>query len=92
MAKKVQDLYTDYIVQIAFDKTGSEKFEECTTELTGEQLNIVYDGEVLISPTISEPVPDGIVVINNFESFEAAEEFAMTVRSGCLDYKIKNVD
>lgn len=91
-AKTVQDLYTDYIVQIVFDKTGSEMFEECTTELTGEQLYIVYDGEVLISPTISEPVPDGVVIINNFESFEAAEEFAMTVGSGCLDYKIENVD
>ncbi len=91
-AKIVQDLYTEYIVQIVFDKVGSEKFEECTTELTGEQLYIVYDGEVLLSPTISEPVTDGVVVINNLKSFEDAEEFAMTLGSGCLDYKLESIE
>lgn len=91
-AKIVENMYTEYIVEIIFDKRGGEIFEECTTALTGEQLYIVYDDQVLLAPTIVEPVPDGVTIINNFESFEDAEEFAMTIESGTLEYKLDNVN
>lgn len=91
-AKMAQDLYTEYFVEIVFNKSGSEKFGECTTQLTGELLYIIYDGEVLISPSISEPVTDGVTVINNFDSMKAAQDFAMTLKSGNLAYELKNID
>ena len=74
----------NYVVQLSMDEAGAKAFAEATKNNIGKPIYIYYDGEVVSAPTVQSAITDGECVIENMESFEAAEELASTIRIGAL--------
>lgn len=74
----------NYVVSLSMDATGAEAFATATSNNIGKPIYIYYDGEVVSAPTVNSAITDGECVIENMESFEAAEELASTIRIGAL--------
>lgn len=74
----------NYVVSLSMDASGAEAFAEATSANINKPIYIYYDGEVVSAPTVQSAITDGECVIENMESFEAAEELASTIRIGAL--------
>ncbi len=74
----------NYVVSLSMDEEGAEAFATATAENIGNPIYIYYDGEVVSAPTVKSAITDGECVIDNMESYEAAEELATTIRIGAL--------
>ena len=51
---------TEYVVQLEFDKEGTQAFSDATSAHVGDIISIVYDGEAVSSPraiSVSVPFP-----------------------------------
>ena len=72
-----------FALSFEFDQEGKEIFAQKTTELLGQNVSLLRDGVVLVSPTISTPLTDGGVSIPNF-TLDEARENAVLMRSGAL--------
>ena len=71
---------------------ASDKFGEVTAANVGRSLAIVFDGEVLASPTIREPIPARIVEISGGFTVEESIELATLLRSGELPGRLVVVE
>ncbi len=52
-----------YCIMLTFTDEGSKKFEEATSKLQGEVLNVIVDGEVVCDPVVNSVISDGKAVI-----------------------------
>ncbi|MDD6136596.1 MAG: hypothetical protein PUB54_05410 [Lachnospiraceae bacterium] len=66
----------EYIVQLQFTEKGTGIFAEETAANIGKKITIVCDGEVILEPTISAAIDNGVTYINDFDSMEDAQSFA----------------
>ncbi|MCD8119899.1 MAG: protein translocase subunit SecD [Lachnospiraceae bacterium] len=80
-----------YVVTLTMTDEGAEKLKEATTELYGEELSIVYDGETISSPTVSAVISDGKAIISGMETYEEAEQLATTIRIGSLSLELEQI-
>ena len=71
---------TEYVVQLEFDKEGTEAFAKATSENVGNQIAIVYDGETVSAPRVNEPITDGKCVISGSFTIDSAQELASYIR------------
>src|SRR5690625_3695963 len=85
-AAVTQDQYGQWAIAIEFDREGTAKFAELTRQWagTGQQLPIVFDGEVIMAPAANEVITDGQGIITGGFSIEEAREMALLLRSGAL--------
>ncbi|MGN0435235.1 MAG: SecDF P1 head subdomain-containing protein [Wujia sp.] len=79
----------DYVVQIKMTKDGKDKFAEATEANIGNTIAIVYDGEVVSAPTVTNAITEGVCVINNLGSMEEAQDLAMYIQGGALPYELE---
>ena len=85
------------VVSLKFDKEGSEKFAEVTTELAGESLRddrIVYimlDDQIISQPAVENPITNGQAIIEGMASVEEASNIANLIRAGALPAEMKEV-
>ena len=79
----------DYVVQIKMTKEGKNKLAEATEANIGNMIAIVYDGEVISAPTVTNAITEGVCVISNLESMEEAKDLAMVIQGGALPYKLE---
>ena len=77
---------SEYTVELQLNEKGKEKFAEATRENVGKQISIIYDGEVISSPKVSEAITGGTAYIDGMESYEKAEEIASSIRIGGLSW------
>lgn len=87
--------YNGYIINIEFNKTGTEKFANLTKELIGKQLAIFINGELISAPTIREAITGGTAQISggfNGFSYEEAKEMADMLNSSIIPINIKIID
>lgn len=82
---------TSYVVNLSFDKDGTEKFADATTNNVGKRIQIIYDGETISAPTVNEAITGGECTISGMESYEAANELATTIRIGSLPLELKEM-
>ena len=82
---------TEYVVQLEFDKEGTEKFGEATSENVGSNIAIVYDGETISAPTVKEAITDGKCVISGSFTIESAQELASYIRIGSLSLELEEI-
>ena len=75
---------TEYVVQLEFDKEGTEKFGDATSANVGKNIAIVYDGETISAPRVKEAITDGKCVISGSFTIESAQELASFIRIGSL--------
>lgn len=82
---------TSYVVNLSFDKDGTKKFADATTNNVGKRIEIIYDGETISAPTVNEAITGGECTISGMESYEAADELATTIRIGSLPLELKEM-
>ena len=82
---------TAYVVVIEFNDEGAEIFEEITGEMIDEIIYIVYDGEIVSAPTVSEQISGGSCQIDGLDSYSEANELATTIRIGALPLELSEL-
>lgn len=75
-------------VNLEFDAEGSKIFAEVTAANVNKRISILLDGEVIQSPNVSGPIPNGKAVITPYESLPEAHNVAILLRSGALPVKL----
>ena len=82
---------TEYVVQLEFDKEGTQAFSDATSAHVGDIISIVYDGEAVSSPRVNEAITDGKCVITGNFTIESAQELASYIRIGSLSLELEEV-
>ncbi|SEP62549.1 SecD/SecF fusion protein [Lachnospiraceae bacterium RM5] len=80
-----------YVVSLTFTKEGAVKFEEATRENLNKQISILYDDQIISSPTVKSVITGGEAVIEGQESMEAANNLASTIRIGSLSLELEEI-
>ena len=80
-----------YVVSLQLTTEGTKKFAEATEENLGQQISIVYDGEVISAPVVQSVISDGRAQITGMESIEEAKNLASTIRIGALSLELEEV-
>lgn len=75
---------SEYIVELAFNDAGTQKFADATKNNLNKIIYIVYDGEVVSAPTVESEITGGSAMINGMADLEEAEQLAQTIRIGAL--------
>ncbi len=82
---------SEYVVSLSFTDAGKTAFGEATSEHVGEQIMIVYDGEIISAPVVREAITDGKCVISGSFDNESASELASYIRIGSLSLELEEI-
>jgi SecD/SecF fusion protein len=82
---------TSYVVQLDLTSDGKEAFAEATTNNVGNTIEIVYDDEVISSPTVQEAITDGTAIISGMSGVEEAQSLASSIRIGSLSLELEEI-
>ena len=77
------------VIEIEFNKEGSEIFRDFTGAHIGEILAIFYDGKLLTAPTIKDKISDGKAEVSGFSSLREATNIASYLNAGALPVPLK---
>ncbi|MBP3754457.1 MAG: protein translocase subunit SecD [Lachnospiraceae bacterium] len=83
-----------YVVSLNLTPEGSTKFAEATTRAVNngyETIGIYYDGEIISSPRVNEPILNGQASISGSFTYEEAEILASTIRIGGLNLELEEL-
>lgn len=80
-----------YVISLELNQSGKDKFAEATKKFVNQQIAIKYNGEVIMSPTVNEPILNGNASISNLGSAERAEQMASNIRIGALPLELKEL-
>ena len=81
----------EYIVQLQLNDAGTKAFAEATSAHVGEQIFIMYDGEMVSAPYVREPITGGQCSITGIGGYEEAERLASTIRIGSLSLPLQEL-
>ncbi len=89
-------LYNGYsgvepVVSVDFTEAGTEKFAKATETHVGENIAIVYDGEILCAPMIQQAITDGKAMISGGFTVQEAESMAAVIRIGELPLELREI-
>ncbi|MGL5258879.1 MAG: protein translocase subunit SecD [Lachnospiraceae bacterium] len=84
---------TSFVVSLTMTAEGSEKFAAATKAAapTNDIIYIIYDDEIVSSPTVQSEITGGQAVIEGMASFEEAEQLASTIRIGGLKLELEEL-
>ncbi len=77
------------VIEIEFNKHGTEVFRDFTGAHVGEILAIFYDGKLLTAPTIRDKISDGKAEVSGFTSLKEATGIANFLNAGALPVPLK---
>ena len=83
-----QNGMNEYVVALTFTPEGTEKFAEATSKMVGQQVAIIYDGELVSAPTVQEAITGGECTIDGMADYEEATNLASTIRIGSLSVEL----
>lgn len=81
----------EYLVSLVMKDEGKEKFADATKTNLGKTISILYDDEIISSPTVESEITNGEAVINNMASLEEANNLASTIRIGSLSLELEEI-
>lgn len=81
----------EYVVKLTLTDEAAVTFAEVTAESIGESIAIIYDEELLSSPTVQQAITDGQPYITGMTTFEEAEELASFIRIGGLNVQLEEI-
>ena len=82
---------SEYVVALTMTSAGTAKFAEATEENYGSPISILYDDEIISSPTVNAVITDGQAVIEGQSSMEDANNLASTIRIGSLSLELEEI-
>lgn len=80
-----------YVVELTLTDAGTQKFAQATAANVGRTISIVYDGEVISSPTVENTITGGTAEITGMTSMEEARNLASSIRIGALSLELNEV-
>ena len=80
-----------YVVELTLTDAGTRKFAQATAANVGRTISIVYDGEVISSPTVENTITGGTAEITGMTSMEEARNLASSIRIGALSLELNEV-
>ena len=86
-----QNGMNEYVVALTFTPEGTEKFAEATSKMVGQQIAIIYDGELVSAPTVQEAITGGECTIDGMADYEEATNLASTIRIGSLSVELQEI-
>jgi preprotein translocase subunit SecD len=92
VAVSTGSLGNTYLINFELSPEGADIFAEHTAANTGKQLTIVLDKQVISSPVINEPIPNGQGSISGNFTYESSNAFAIQLRYGSLPIPLKIVE
>lgn len=82
----------EYSVELELNEEGKTKFAEATEANVGKTISIIYDGEVISSPTVNEAITGGTAYIDGMADYQEAEELASSIRIGGLSLELEELN
>lgn len=80
-----------YIVALTFTPEGTKAFADATTKMVGQQIAIIYDGEMVSAPRVKEAITGGECTIDGMEDYDEANNLASTIRIGSLGVELQEL-
>jgi SecD/SecF fusion protein len=77
------------VVNIEFNREGTEIFRKFTRAHVGDYLAVFFDGKLLTAPSINEAIPSGKAEITGFRSLAEARQVAEYLNAGALPVPLK---
>lgn len=77
-----------YEVALRFTSTGSDKFAEITSDLTGKNLGIYINGEYVMHASVSETISGGQCSISGNYSYDDAYALAVQIQAGSFPLQL----
>ncbi len=92
-AKSQQDSMgnREYVVQLDLTSDGAEAFATATSENVGNQIQIVYDDEIISAPVVNEAITGGTAIISGMDGLEEAQNLASSIRIGSLSLELEEI-
>lgn len=87
-AKAQIDQSNRNLVALEFSDEGGKKFADLTAKSVGKHITILLDKQILTSPVVEEPIPNGKAVITGNRTIDEAQRLAILLRSGSLPVKV----
>ncbi len=81
-----------YCVDLVLTDDAAETFAEITGENIGNNLPIIYDGEVISSPVVQSEITGGTAQITGMENYEEASKLASQIRIGSLSLELSELE
>ncbi len=82
---------TEYVVALDLTDEGAVKFAEATRNNIGQNIAIIYDGEIISNPVVNQEITGGVASITGMDSFEEADQLAQTIRIGGLKVELEEI-
>lgn len=81
----------EYQVALTFNKEGATKFEEATSANLNKSISILYDDQIISSPTVQSVITSGEAVITGQPTMEDANNLASIIRIGSLSLELETI-
>lgn len=81
----------EYVVQLTLTAEGTEKFADATSENIGNQIQIIFDDEVISAPTVQNAITGGEAQITGMADQQEAETLASYIRIGSLSLTLEEL-
>lgn len=79
-------------VSLSFSPKGVKIFADLTSKNIGKPIGIFLDDQVLVAPTVQQPILDGNAVITTQYNVDQTRQLAMAINSGALPVPIKLIE
>ena len=81
----------EYVVELVLTSEGASKFATATSENIGDQISIVYDGNIISAPRVESAITGGRAQITGMADQEEAERLASSIRIGSLSLELEEL-
>lgn len=81
----------EYVVELVLTSEGASKFATATSENIGNQISIVYDGNIISAPRVESAITGGRAQITGMANQEEAERLASSIRIGSLSLELEEL-
>lgn len=80
-----------YVVSFELNSEAAQTFAEVTSDNIGKSIYIIYDGEIVSSPRVTNAITGGSGEITGMSSYEEAEQLASMIRIGSLKVELQDI-
>ncbi|MDR0405461.1 MAG: protein translocase subunit SecD [Clostridiales bacterium] len=79
-----------YEIALEFNDEGAQQFEDATRTLTGKNMSIYMDEDMISSPRVNEAIAGGRAVITGDFTTDEAKKLSNQISSGALPFSLKS--
>ncbi|ABX41103.1 protein translocase subunit SecDF [Lachnoclostridium phytofermentans] len=87
-SRRTNNVTTDNVVELIFDKEGAKLFEEATGKLIGKPMSIYMDNDLISAPQVNSKITGGKAVIQNIKTYEEAKNLSEKINAGALPFSL----